>query len=265
MIRPIDGNEVSQEEIDALKPKPEEKSDGSEAEPTPETEGKAPEGDEKKEEVTSEGAKVPFHEDPAVQAYIERQVQKRLGEGNKAWEDRLNRIEQSITKKPEDQPSIFGGMKLQGNDAQIAKAIVLQAKKELLEDLQKIDGENKAQIEEEDREFAEFVGELRVTGVLKSDKDEIEFARLIAEYKLDDKDSAIRLWNKIQEGVEKAKVEGQEEGEKEGVKKAQEAKIGSGRKGSEIGKQDRTYQQRRMEDRSIDNIVAEEIERIRGN
>ncbi len=265
MLRPIDGAEVSQEEIDALKPKPpEEKS-----EPGSEPSEKTPEGEEKKEVSPEGGEKVPYHEDPTVQLYIERQVAKRVGEGNKAWEERLARLEQGLTKK-EESPSIFGGLKLEGNDAVIAKALVLQAKKEMYEDLKRVDGENRAQIEKEEQALLGWLNELKTTSVIKSDDDITEIVRLLKKYGKgrddeEDKSLVLELFEQTRTAREAAIAEGKKAGEEEGIKKAQEAKVGSGRKGAEIGKTDRTYQDRRLHDRNMDDIVAQEIEKIRGS
>lgn len=259
MLRPIDGSEVAQEAIDALKPKTEIKTE-SESELSKET----PEIEEKE-------TKVPFHEDPAVQLYIERQVAKRVGEGDKAWEARLERLEGSLTKKEDiDKPSIFGGLKLEGNDATIAKALILQAKKEMYEDLQRVDGESKAQVEKEDQALLGWLEELQTTSVTKSDEDTKEIVRLLQKYGKgrdddEDKELVLELFEKLRGTREEAKAEGEKKGEEEATRKAQEAKIGSGRKGSEIGKTDRTYQDRRLHERTIDDIVANEIEKIRGN
>ena len=263
MLRPIDGAEVSQEEIDALKPKPAEEKSESESELSEKT----PEGEEKKVLPNGE-EKVPFHEDPTVQLYIERQVAKRVGEGNKAWEERLARLETGLTKK--DEPSIFGGLKLEGNDAKIAKALVLQAKKEMYEDLQRVDGETRAQIEKEDQALLGWLNELKTTSVIKSDDDITEVVRLLQKYGKgrddeEDKSLVLELFEQTRTAREQAIAEGKKAGEEEGIKKAQEAKVGSGRKGAEIGKTDRTYQDRRLHDRNMDDIVAQEIEKIRGN
>ena len=62
----------------------------------------------------------------------------------------------------------------------------------------------------------------------------------------------------------KAETEGKAEGEEEGIKKAQEAKVGSSRKGNEPGKGDRTYQQRRAEEPNFDAILEREMAKLTG-
>src|ERR1700756_4139586 len=90
--------------------------------------------EEPKEENTE---KVPYHQDPNVQLYIERQVAKRVGEGDKAWEERLQRLEDRITQpKQQEQPIKIGDWEPANTaDAKAAKAIIQQAKQEMLEDL----------------------------------------------------------------------------------------------------------------------------------
>ena len=267
MLRPIDGAEVSEEEMKALEPKPEEESEpGSEpSKETPEAEGA-----EKKEAVQPDGeGKVPFHQNPEVQSYIARQVANGLGETKAEFAERLDKLEKLLTQgKQGDEPSVFGGLSLKGNDATIAKAIILQAKRELYEDLKKTDDESREQMHQEDQKLLGWLDELKTTNVTKSDDDVKEVVRLLAKYgknRDDEEDKALvlELFEQTRETREAAKAEGKEEGEKEGIKKAQEAKIGSGRKGKEIGEQERTYQQRRLQDRSIDEIVAQEVDKIR--
>lgn len=242
---PTDGIEVSEESVKEL----DQKSGSEPAEP-------------KVEPKVEPVEKVPYHEDPAVQLYIERQVAKRSGESGKIYEERLNRLEERLTKKPD--PTIGGWTPGSQAESQAAKAIILQAKKEVLEGLQSIDREQKEQVAAGDREFSDFLGELRTTGTLKTDEDEIEFARLIAEYKLEDRQSAVNLWTRLQEVKVKAETEGKAEGEEEGIKKAQEAKVGSSRKGNEPGKGDRTYQQRRAEEPNFDAILEREMAKLTG-
>jgi len=252
-LRPIDGTEVSEETLKALEEKKEAvipSESGSEpSQQTPET---------KVEKV--ETKEVPYHQNAEVQLYIERQVAKRLGEGRQAYEQRLEKLEQSLSEQNRSkEPVVIGGWK-PGNDAEAraAKAIILQAKKELAEDLSNLDKRERQRVETEDRDFSDFLGELRTTGTLKTDEDEIEFARLIAEYKLEDKQAAVNLWSRLNE----AKADAEAKGEQAGAKKAQEAKIGSSRKGGEPGSQPRSYQQRRLEEPNFDAIVEREMTRL---
>ena len=250
-LRPVDEVEVPDQVIKDLEEhKPvEELPDGSEAEPTPGA-----------QVIKKEPEKVPFHQDTEVQLYIERQVAKRLGEGKQAYEQRLERLEKSISDQDQGKKElIIGGWK-PANDAEAraAKAIILQAKKEIAEELQGLDRQERQRVSSEDREFSEFLGELRVTGTLKTDEEEIEFARLIAEYKLDDKEAAVNLWNRLNQ----ARAEAEEKGEQVGARKAQEAKVGSARKGGEPGQQPKSYQRRRMEEPNFDAIVEREMTRM---
>ena len=246
------GNEIPDEQIKALE-------QGTEAPAKEKTES----GSEPSQETpaaplkTEEGKPgVPFHENPEVQLYIERQVQKRVGEGNKEWEARLAKLEEKLTQPKE--PSV-NWQPTTDTDKAAVRTIILQAKKEMLDELKQADEAQRAEIEKSDREFSEWFGELRTLGQLKSDEDELALARLIVEYKIEDKDIALKLWNTIQTKSQ----EGKEEGEKDGIKKAQEARVGSSRKVGEPGDKPRTYQERRIQDRSFDDIVTREVERIR--
>lgn len=262
---PTDGGEVPDEVVKALE-KPEAKPSEPGSEPSQQT----PETQKPETEVSSNGEpekkgepeKVPYHKDPQVQLYIERQVTKRIGEGREAYEKRLDKLEKAATQ-PKVQDITIGGWK-PGNaaEAQAAKAIILQAKREMAQELQTLDSQDKERVAEEDRDFSDWLGELRTTEVLKDDKDEIEFARLIAEYKLEDKDAAVALWTRLQKAKSEAKEEGEKEGEEKGKKKAQEAKVGSSRKTGEPGGKERTYEQRRKEEPSFDAIVDREMDRL---
>lgn len=245
-FQPIDEVDVPEQVIKDLEAHklPEDVTASSEADKTPDT------------KVVEE--KVPFHRDPEVQLYIERQVAKRLGEGSKAYEDRLDSFEKRLSDSPKGPTTIGGWKPSNESDEKAARAIILQAKKEMAEELQTLDRTERERVSSEDREFTDFLGELRVTGTLKSDDDEIEFARLIAEYKLDDRDAAVGLWNRLNE----AKIEAEQRGEQQGERKAQEAKIGSSRRSGEPGQQARSYQQRRMEEPNFDAIVDRELTRM---
>src|SRR3990167_6805545 len=246
------GNEVPQAQIDALEKgtEPPKKTE-SESELSKET----PVAPLKTEE---KGNGVPFHENPEVQLYIERQVQKRVGEGNKEWEERLGKLEERLTK-PKDQSPTW--QPSTDTDKAAVRTIISQAKKEMLDELKQADEQQKADTEKSDREFSEWFGELRTLGQLKSDEEELSLARLIVEYQIEDKAIALKLWNTIQA----KSAEGKEEVEKDGIKKAQEARIGTGRKTGEPGEKPRTYQQRRLEDHSFDDIVTREVERLQTN
>lgn len=255
-LAPIDGGEVPEEAIKAL----EEHKPPETTEPGSEPSKETPEVKEGETQPTGqEESKVPFHEDPQVQLYIERQVAKRLGEGSKAYEDRLGRLEKQLEAKTEKGPITIGGWQ-PANDAEAkaARAIILQAKRELMEELSSVDRESKEAEAASDRDFSEFLGELRTTGVLKNDEDEQQFARLIVEYQLEDKSIAVKLWNTLKEKVSEA----QQQGEEEGVKKSQEAKVGSSRKGSEPGSTGRSYQSRKLEEPNFDSIVEKEMTRM---
>lgn len=248
-FRPVDEKEVPDQVIKDLEEhKPvEEKSD-----PESELSQKTPVVDEEKKTE-----KVPYHEDPSVQLYIERQVQKRVGEGNVEWKARVDKLEERLNK-PKDSTKIGDWTPANESDAKAARAIITQAKQELLEDLKQADADNKAESDKGDRDFGDWLGELRVVGVLKNDNDEKEFARLIVEYGMEDKDSAVKLWGRLGDEIRKAK----ESGEEDGVKKATEAKIGSARKTAEPGSRPRTYQQRRTEEPNFDSILEREMTRL---
>jgi len=251
---PTDGNEVSDEAVKELEthiPKPDSGSEPSKETPVVE-----------KAETPGTPA-VPYHQDPAVQLYIERQVAKRVGEGSKGYEERIARLEERLTKHPAE-TTIGGWTPGNQSEAKVAKAIILQAKKEVLEGLQSIDTQERERIVEGDRQFSDFLGELRTTGTLKSDEDEIEFARLIAEYKLEDKQAAVNLWNRLQDAKAQAEADGRSAGEVEGIKRAQSAKVGTSRTGNEPGKGDRTYQQRRALEPNFDAILDREMAKIQG-
>ncbi|HLA22264.1 MAG TPA: hypothetical protein VJZ17_02335 [Nitrosopumilaceae archaeon] len=217
------------------------------------------------EEKKEEELKVPFHEDPQVQAYIERQVAKRIGEGNQAWEERLNRLEERLTtsqQQPDKVVNIGGWTPTDPSQAEIAKAIIRQAKQEISAEFMQIDEENKKVQAAEDKNFSDWLEELKIVGVLKTDEDKTNFARLIVEYDLNDKEKSVALWNKLQQTTLAAKEEGLEQGEKDGIKKAQEAKVGSARKGTEQGERQRTFQQRKLEEPSFDAILERELKRL---
>ncbi len=243
------GNEVPDEQIKALE-------QGTEAPKKTESESELSKETPAAPLKEDKGNGVPFHENPEVQLYIERQVQKRVGEGNKEWEERLGKLEERLTKPKDQSPTWTPTTE---TDKNAVRTIITQAKKEMLDELKQADEQQRADVEKSDREFSEWFGELRTLGQLKSDEDELSLARLIVEYKIDDKAIALKLWNTIQT----KSAEGKEEGEKDGVKKAQEAKIGISRKNGESGDKPRTYQQRQLEDRSFDDIVTREVERLR--
>lgn len=214
--------------------------------------------EEPKEEEREQ--RVPYHQDPNVQLYIERQIAKRLGEGNQAWEERINKLENRLTSRSEDpsQVNIGGWTPGSPQEALAAKAIISQAKREMLEEFEEAEREQTAAQVQDDRAFADWLGELRVTGTLNNDEDEKEFARLIVEYNLDDPQAAIKLWNRLNT----AKSEAIEEGEKNGIKKAQEAKVGSSRRTSEPGTRARSYNERRNQEPNFDAILEREMNRL---
>lgn len=249
-LKPTDGNEVSDAEMKALETPP------AETEPGSEPSQKTPVNEPPKEPAKPE---VPYHEDPAVQLYIERQVAKRMGESGKAYEDRIKRLEDRLTNP--NQPVTIGGWRPKTNqETQIAKAIILQAKKEMAEELRQIDTTEREKIEGEDQDFDNWLKELRSTEVLKTEEDEIEFARLIAEYKLEDKQAAINLWTRLQDEIKKAR----EDGRIQGVKRTQIAKVGNSRKGNEPGRGEQSYQQRRTAEPNFDAILDRELTRLTG-
>lgn len=212
-----------------------------------------------KETEPKVGETVPYNEDPKVQAYIERQVAKRYGEGNEAWEERISRIEKNLTKstKKEEPVTIGGWTPANDAEARAAKAIIKQAKDEVVKEFRTVDERARKTHDEEDRKFSTWITELRETGTLKSDDDEKEFTRLVAEYD-PPQDKAVELWNKLQQSVSQAK----EEGEKTGIKKMQEPVIGSGRKGKEPGTRERSYQERRAQEPTFDAILEREMSRL---
>lgn len=247
---PIDGNEIPDAEIKALEDnKPVEQKTEIVSE-----DAKTPEEDK----VT----KVPYHEDPGVQLYIERQIQKRLGEGQKAWEDRINRLEDRLTQKGEKPLNIGGWTPSNDTEAKAAKSIIIQAKKELMQELYQIDTQSRETIRKEDEQFSNWMDELMTVGVLKNEENKNELAQLIIKYKPESQEAAVQLWNDFNEMKSKVREEGHEEGEAEGIKKAQEAKIGSGRKGKEPGTAERSYQQRRTEEPTFDSIYDREMKRL---
>lgn len=267
-LRPVDSQEVSEEEIKALE-HPEAKPEVKPAEVEPSVPGREPSKEtpeptgEKETKPPEDGEKVPFHKDPQVQLYIERQVARRIGEGQKAFEDRIDRLETSL--KQAQQPtdiSIGGWTPGNENEAKAARAIVLQAKREMAQELSALDSKEREALAEEDRDFSDWLGELRTTGVLSDDKDEIEFSRLVAEYGIEDRQAAVNLWERLADSRVKAKEEGEKEGEKKGIKKAQEANVGTSRKSGEPGEKPRTYQQRMTEEPNFDAIVEREMTRL---
>lgn len=219
-----------------------------------------PKAEEPKED---QGDKIPYHQDPNIQLYIERQVAKRVGEGNQAWEDRIARLEQTLTKGREPETTKIGDWTpATSSDAQAAKAIIQQAKQEMLEEFQTQQQQAQEQRRAEDTAFSDWIGELKATSVLKDDADSQEFAKLIVKYKLDDRQAAVDLWNTLQERVQEAKDQGLQQGEKQGIKKAQEAKIGSARKGNEPGQTGRSYKERRAQEPNFDAILNREMTRL---
>lgn len=203
--------------------------------------------------------KPPYHEDANVQAYIERQVAKRIGEGNQAWEDRIARLEQTLTKPKEDAPVKIGDWTpASQTDAQAAKAIIQQAKQEVLDEFRNQQVQQAEQAQAEDQAFTDWLGELKVTSIIKDDEEAKDFAKLIVRYKLDDRQAAVDLWQNLQD----AKVQGVQEGEKVGIKKAQEAKIGSARTGNEPGSRSRSYQERRAAEPNMNAILERELSRL---
>lgn len=255
-FRPIDEVEVPEETMKALE---ENKPLEVKSDPESELSKKTPVVEDQSDKKTD---KVPYHEDPNVQLYIERQIQKRVGEGNSEWKQRVDRLEERLNK-PKEEPKeeskkIGDWTPASDSDAQAARAIISQAKRELLEELKQADSDSRAESDKGDREFGDWLGELRVVGILKNDNDEKEFSRLIVEYGLDNKDSAVKLWGRLGDEIRKA----QESGEEEGIKKATEAKIGSSRKTSEPGSKLRTYQERRTQEPNFDAILEREMGRL---
>lgn len=218
----------------------------------------------KPDEKAGEGEKenqdtVPYHQDPNVQLYIERQVAKRSGESNSALLERLDRLESSLKQPAQQTPTKIGDWTpASETDAQAAKAIVQQAKQEMLAELQQQQEAVQQQTQEEDQAFTDWLGELKVTSILKDDEEAKDFAKLIVRYKLDDRQAAVDLWQNLQE----AKTQGAQEGEKVGIKKAQEAKIGSARTGAEPGTRARSYQERRAAEPNMNAILERELSRL---
>jgi hypothetical protein len=220
----------------------------------------APKADETKPEDQTET--VPYHKDPNVQAYIERQVAKRVGEGNQAWEDRLTRLESNLRQPAQPETPKIGDWEPAGDaEAKAARAIIAQAKQEMLDDLKQQDQAQKQEQEQNDRAFVDWLDELKTTSVL-TDADSQDFAQMIVKYKLDDKQAAVELWNTLKAEIQQARDEGATEGEIKGIKKAQEAKIGSARKGNEPGQTGRSFKQRRAEEPNFSSILDRELSRM---
>ena len=228
---------------------------------------KAAETTEKPEKEES----VPYHKDPNVQLYIERQVAKRVGEGNQAWEDRIARLETSLKQPAGTQESTkIGDWEPAGEaEARAAKAIIAQAKQEMLDDLRQQDQAQKQQVEEGDRAFVDWLKELETTGILtaedgdiKNHKDANDFADMIAKYQLQDREAAVNLWSTLKAQIQQARDAGASEGEIKGIKKAQEAKMGSARKGNEPGQTGRSFKQRRAEEPNFSAILDRELSRM---
>jgi len=212
------------------------------------------------EKAGEQEERVPFHEDPQVQLYIERQVAKRSGESNQALLERLDRLESSLKQPTQQQtPTKIGDWTpATESDAQAAKAIVQQAKQEMLAELREQQEAVQQQTAQEDAAFTDWLGELKAVSVLKDDNDAKEFAKLIVRYKLEDRDAAVDLWNNLQE----AKSQGRQQGEEVGIKRAQEAKIGSGRLGREPGSTGRSYAERRAQEPNFNAILERELTRL---
>jgi hypothetical protein len=128
----------------------------------------------------------------------------------------------------------------------------------MLDELRTQQEEVVRQTQAEDQAFTDWLGELKTVSVLKDDNDAKEFAKLIVRYKLEDRDAAVDLWNNLQE----AKTQGARQGEEIGIRKAQEAKIGSGRTGREPGAIGRTYQERRAQEPNFNAILERELTRL---
>ncbi len=269
-FRPTDGDTVPDAELKALeegaKLKEQEEKPKVETITDEHGEGDAPlktdgegEGGEKKTP--------PFHENPEVQLYIERQVQKRLNEGGSTKEvsDRLNKLEEMIKNgTPAEKKKFIPGLENldEGQQKQV-RSIIMATKREMLEDLRQADAQSKKEVSESDQALEGWMKELEVTGQVKTDKDKEEVIRLLAEYgkgRDDEEDKALilKLYNKLKE----AKDKGSEEGEEEGIKKAQEAKIGGGRKGGFPGQKERTYQERMITEKSFDDIYERELRKL---
>ncbi len=218
--------------------------------------------EELKEGKDEEPAKVPFHQDPNVQLYIERQVAKRVGEGNAAWEERMAKLEGRLQQNQVQEPTKIGDWTPSSpEEAKAAKGIVQAAKQEMLEELRQNDERARSEQAAADEAFTDWLTELKVTGTLKSEEDQQAFAKLIVEYGVEDRQKAVNLWNKLQEH----QALGERAGEEKGIKKAQEAKILSGRKGNEPGAQARSFKQRRAEEPNFDAILDRELSRLTNN
>lgn len=206
--------------------------------------------------------KVPYHQDPNVQAYIERQVAKRIGEGNQAWEDRLARLETNLRKPADTQTTKIGDWEPAGDaEAKAARAIIAQAKQEMLDDLRTQDQAQKEEQTRNDQAFIGWLDELKTTSVL-TDADAQDFAQMIVDYKLDDRGAAVKLWTTLKSEIQQARDAGATEGEIKGIKKAQEAKMGSARKGNEPGQTGRSFKQRRTEEPNFSAILDRELGRL---
>lgn len=248
MPQPIDENPVPEDKLNEgleedIQPKPEE--------------GKEPE-----DKTGEEGAKLPFHQDPNVQLYIERQVAKRVGEGNAAWEGRMAKLEERLQQGQRlDAPAKIGDWTPSSpEEARAAKAIVQQAKQEFAEDLKQQDEQAQARVQAENEMFSDWLTELAVTGIVKKEEQN-DFAKMISDYGLEDQQKALNLWNRLQQQHEA----GERAGEEKGIKRAQEAKIGSSRKGNEPGQQARSFKQRRAEEPNFDAILDRELNRLTNN
>lgn len=220
----------------------------------------APKAEEAEKPESAE--KVPYHQDPNVQAYIERQVAKRIGEGNQAWDARLEKLEKSFQKPAQTETEKIGDWEPAGDaEAKAARAIIAQAKQEMLEEQTQREQAQQKQQQDNDRAFVDWLDELKTTSVL-SDADSQDFAEMIVKYKLDDKNAAVDLWNTLKAEIQQARDAGASEGEIKGIKKAQEAKMGSARKGNEPGQTGRSFKQRRAEEPNFSAILNRELERM---
>lgn len=250
-FRPIDGSEVPDEEIKKLEEAQKEK---KEPEQLDSKVAKTP-----SEEVPLQRTEgTDFHNDPAVQLYIERQVQKRVGEGNQAYDERLGKLESLLTKLQQGETQ----WKPQTTDQEKAvRAIIFQAKREMIDELGKIDQEQKAQTVKEDEALDSWLEELKVTG--KTDEEIKEITRLLAEYGKgqndeEDKQLVLNLFNRLNE----AKALGSEEGKTEEEKKKQEAKVGSSRTTGEPGEKGKSYQERKTTEPNFSAILERELSRL---
>lgn len=273
-LRPTDGNEVPDQALKDLENPPAPQVPPSrEAAKTPENQEEngeplkpdAPLQDKKTEE--GEEDKVPFHADPKVQSYIERQVAKRVADtlrsGDSAGKinERLDRIEKGLLSKAPDGRSDWKPQTPQEKDA--VRAIISEAKREMIADLKAADEAHQEDIARSDQLLQEWMDELEVTGKVKTDEDKQEVIRLLAEYgkgRSDDEDKALIL--KLYETLKAKRDEGAEEGEEEGKKKAQEAKIGTSRTSRTPGQQEKTYQQRKLTEGNFSDILERELNRL---